>query len=130
MSDRTNTRTKQQCDAIVATILQAGLPLSYLPPRTGVRPHRISRAQHSAFSIPNLCTSQGIANIERILKYSYIDDGITGRLIRASMKQLKLEIDRNGPTLRLPYAEFASDQILAPTYMALYGRIQDTDRGH
>jgi hypothetical protein len=107
MSDRTNTRTKQQCDAIVATILQAGLPLSYLPPRTGVRPHRISRAQHSAFGIPNLCTSRGIANIERILKYRYIDDEISGQLIRASTEQLKLEIGRNGPTLSLPCAEFA-----------------------
>jgi hypothetical protein len=48
----------------------------------------------------------GISHIERILKYSHIDDD-TGQLIRASVEQLKLEIGCNGPTLSLPYADFS-----------------------
>jgi hypothetical protein len=49
----------------------------------------------------------GISHIERILKYSHLDDDITGQLIRASVEQLKLEIGCNGPTLSLPYVDFA-----------------------
>jgi hypothetical protein len=54
-----------------------------------------------------LYTRQGIAHIVRILKYSPIDDNITGQLIRASMEQLKLDIGCNGPTLSLPYDDFS-----------------------
>jgi hypothetical protein len=46
-------------------------------PRAGVWSHRIPRARYS-----HLYTSQGISHIERILKYSHIDDDITGQLIR------------------------------------------------
>jgi hypothetical protein len=42
-----------------------------------------------------------------MLKYSHIDDDITGQLIRASVEQLKLEIGCNGPTLSLPYDHFS-----------------------
>jgi hypothetical protein len=62
---------------------------------------------YQGLSIPDLYTSQGISHIERILKYSHLDDDITRQLIRASVEQLKLEIGCNGPTLSLPYEDFA-----------------------
>jgi hypothetical protein len=51
-----------------------------------------------------IAESQGIADIERILKYSQIYDDITGQLIQASTERLKLEISCNGQILPLPYA--------------------------
>jgi hypothetical protein len=78
----------QLCDAIMAPIVQAGSPRAsfryrtYIPPRTGVLPYRISKARYSQFA-----HESGIAHIERILKYSHIDVDITRQLIRASAKQ-------------------------------------------
>jgi hypothetical protein len=66
-----------------------------------------STIEYQGLGIPDLYTSQGISHIERILKYSHLDDEITGQLIRASVEQLKLELGCNGPTLSLPYEDFA-----------------------
>jgi hypothetical protein len=65
----------------------------------GPRSHRI-------LGIPNLYITQGLSHIERILRYSHLDD-ITEQLIWASVEQLKLEIGCNRPTLSLPYAKFS-----------------------
>jgi hypothetical protein len=62
--------------------------------------------EYQGLGIPDLYTSQGISHIERILKYSHLDDDITGQLTGASVEQLKLEIGCNGPTLSLPYEDF------------------------
>jgi len=97
---------RTQCDAIMTPILQAGLPCSGMV-RTFPRTLVYGTIQYQGLGVPNLYTSQGIAHIDRILKYSHIGDDTTGQLIRASMEQLKLEIGYNGPTLSLPYADFA-----------------------
>jgi hypothetical protein len=44
--------------------------------------------EYQGLGIPNLYTSQGIAHIERILKYSHIDDDVTGHLMQVSMEHL------------------------------------------
>jgi hypothetical protein len=68
--------------------------------------------EYQGLGISDLYTSQGISHIERVLKYSHLDDDdddddVTGQLIRASVEQLKLEIGCNGPALSLPYEDFA-----------------------
>jgi hypothetical protein len=100
------TMTRKQCDTIMAPILQAGLHCSGIV-RTFPGALVYGPIQQQGLGIPNLYTSQGIAHIKRILKYSPIEEDITGQLIRASMEQLKLEIGCNGPTLSLPYSVFA-----------------------
>jgi hypothetical protein len=70
---------KKKIAAITTPILQAGLPCSGIV--------RFPRAlaygpiEYQGPGIPNLYTSQGISHIERILKYSHLDDDITGQLI-------------------------------------------------
>jgi hypothetical protein len=100
------TLTLIQCDAIMTPILQAGLPWSGIA-RTFPRGLVYGPIEYQGLGIPNLYISQGISHIERILKYSHLDDDITGQLIRASVEQLKLEIGCNGPTLSLPYVHFS-----------------------
>jgi hypothetical protein len=100
------TLTQKQCDAIITPILQAGLPCSGIV-RTFPRALVYGPIEYQGLGIPDLYTSQGISHIERILKYSNLDDDITGQLIRAPVEQLKLEIVCNGPSLSLPYDDFA-----------------------
>jgi hypothetical protein len=83
---------------------------------------------NTRLGIPNLYTSQGF-RIERILKYSHIDDDITGNLFGRPWK-LKLEIGCNGPTYHHMQIFQASDQLLDPADMAVYGCTPDPDRGH
>jgi hypothetical protein len=67
------TLTPKQCDAIMAPILQAGLPCSGIVriiPRVLV----YGPIEYQGLGISDLYTS----HIERILKYSHLDDDITG----------------------------------------------------
>jgi hypothetical protein len=100
------TLTQKQCDAIMTPILQAGLPGSGTT-RTFPRALVYGPIEYQGLGIPDLYTSLGISHIERILKHSHLDDDITSQLIRASVEQLKLEIGCNGPTVSLPYEDFA-----------------------
>jgi hypothetical protein len=92
--------------------------------------------EYQGLGIPDLYTSQELSHIERILKYSHLDDDITRQLIRASVEQLKPEIGCNGPTLSLPYEDFAKlatncwirQTWQCPTDLAVYGRTPDPDR--
>ena len=59
---------QQQCDAVMAPILQAGLPCSGIV-RTFPCALVFGPIEYQGLVIPNLYTSQGIANIKRILKY-------------------------------------------------------------
>jgi hypothetical protein len=88
--------------------------------------------EYQGLGIPNLYTSQGISHIERILKYSHIDDDITGQLIRASRGTTQARDRCNGPTYLRTVCRFfqASDQLLDPADMAIYGCTPDPDRGH
>jgi hypothetical protein len=104
-----NTLTQQQCDPITAPILQAGLPCSYLSPRTGIRPHRRSRARHSAFPI---CYHRAIHS------------GFYGTTHSRDRPQ------RTDLILTLCRICWISDQMLAPIYMVFYEHIQEADRGH
>jgi hypothetical protein len=71
------TLSPKQCDAIMTPILQAGLPCSGIV-RTIPRVPVYGPIEYQGLGIPDLYTSQGISHIERILKYSHIDDDITG----------------------------------------------------
>jgi hypothetical protein len=125
------TLTLKQCDAIMTPILQAGMPSSGI---VRTFPHALvyGSIEYQGLGVPNLFTSQGISPIERILKYSHLEDDMTGQLIRVSVEQLKLEIGCNGPTLSLPYADFeklATDCWIRQTwqFMDAYRiRVEDT----
>jgi hypothetical protein len=84
----------------------AGLPCSGIA-RTFPRALVYGLIEYQGLGIPNLYINQGLSHIERILKYSHLDDDIPGQLIRASVEQLKLEIGCNGLTLSLPYVHFS-----------------------
>jgi hypothetical protein len=61
--------------------------------------------EYQGLGIP-ICTQSRDFHIERILKYSHIDDDITGQLIRASVEQLNSRSGAMDPPYP-PYADFS-----------------------
>lgn len=73
-----------------------------------------------------------MARIERIPKYSHINDDITGQLVLgvSGISQARDRLQWTILILSLRRTRWVSDQMLGPAYMAIYGRISNADRGH
>ena len=99
------TLSRKACINILAPALQAGLPASGIVrtfPRTLVHAPLTARG----LNIPDLYSEQGISYIEMLLAHGHKADDITGKLIRGSVQQLKVELGLPGPLFRQDYQKF------------------------
>ena len=99
------TFSRQACNKILSPALLASLPASGIMrtfPRTLVHAPTAARG----LNIPDLYTEQGLSHIEMLLMYGHREEHITGKLLRGSIQQAKLELGLPGPLFRQDYSKF------------------------
>ena len=99
------TFTRNACKKILTPALQAGLPASGMVrsfPRTLVHAPLTARG----LNIIDLYTEQGTSHIAMILTHGHQVQDITGKLIRGSVQQMKVEIGLPGPLFTQNYSKY------------------------
>jgi len=66
-------------------------------------------------NIPDLYTEQGIKYIEQIIAHGYRDHSITGKLLRGSIQQTKVELGLPGALLHQDYSKY--HQLITDTWV-------------
>jgi hypothetical protein len=98
------TLTSNQCAAIMSPILQCCLPqMGVVRTLSHTLVHAPSK--FLGLQIPNLFHSQGVAHIDRLLRF-FKSHQLTGELLRHSAQALRLEVGCNGSLLELPFSTF------------------------
>lgn len=99
------TFSPKQCYEILKPVLQQGLPSSGIV-RTIPRVIVHGPVACQGVGIPDLWTVQGLAHLDRLIKYGSVADHFNGQLIRASTEQMKLELGINGPLFSTDYETY------------------------
>jgi len=97
----TTTFTKQQCNQIMAPLLQQGLAHAGVV-RSFPRALVHGPLQHGSLDIPHLYTEQTVAHARTILRYSINKSDLTGFLMHMTAEAMRLELGINGELLAAP----------------------------
>jgi hypothetical protein len=98
------TLSSNQCAEIMSPILQQCLPQMGVV-RTLSHKLVYASSKFLGLQIPNLFHSQGVAHIDRLLRF-FGSKQLTGELLRHSAQALRLEVGCNGSLMELPYSIF------------------------
>jgi len=99
------TFSRKACHKILSPALQAGLSASGVVrsfPRVLVHAPLAARG----LNLPDLYLEQGISFIEMLLNHGFRRDDITGKLLRGTLQQMKVELGLPGPLLQQDYSKY------------------------
>ena len=96
------TLERKECEGIMSVLMKMALPCSGIV-RSLPRALVFGPKHYQGLGIPCLFTLQQVDHIERILRFCYAKDNLTGQLIRQSIEATKLEIGCSGSLFAQPF---------------------------